>query len=345
MTMMQKAVMMKQFTSKRQIEINMLSLSALLISTLLTLSSCASLSDQTVHEQTLAYIAEENATYSQHAPVFIVENPASDFNRIGTPSVTRTAEGNEDVFIDNTLPTFFVQKRTFHTSRSTYTNFIYRIHFKEVPFSFVPFYLGAGKNVGLIVIVTLDASGYPILYTTVNTCGCYLAFIPTIFMPDDSFPNAWSENRQTVYSESLPAILDLHNYAPEQTRAMILLREDTHRVKDIWAGTLHSVKNSSMEARIQPLEALEKLALENGQAISFYKKSGSGRGYVKGSTKIWERLLMGWWALDWRVGEDKKLGRDKNDPPTFHTSLKPWARNESDLRDFDTFLTYWGWNL
>lgn len=341
----QKHVTMNQLTGKSLTGLNILPLYALLICKLFILSACASFSDQTVHEQLLAYTPEQNASYSEHAPVFIVENPKKDLNRIGTPSVTKTTDGSENIFIDTCLPTLFVEKRPFHTFRSSYTNYVYRIHFKEIPFSFAPFYLGAGKNVGLIVIVTLNTSGNPILYTVVHTCGCYLAFIPTSFMPDDAFPHSWPEKRQEIYSENLPAILDLHNNAPEQFTAMILLREDTHRVKDIWAGTLSSVESFSMEAKIQSLESLEQLALENDQTISFYRQSGSGRGYVKESTKIWERIFMGWWALDWRVGEDKKLGRDKNDPPTFYTSLKPWARDESDLRDFETFLAYWGWNL
>lgn len=51
---------------------------------------------------------------------------------------------------------------------------------------------------------------------------------------------------------------------------------------------------------------------------------------------------MGWWALDGKVGEDKDLGYDIYDGPIFYTSLKPWARNASDLRDFSGFLEYWG---
>ena len=54
---------------------------------------------------------------------------------------------------------------------------------------------------------------------------------------------------------------------------------------------------------------------------------------------------MSWWVFDWRVGEDKKFGKDKNDGILFYTSLKPWDREKSDMRDFVTFLKYWKWNL
>lgn len=29
----------------------------------------------------------------------------------------------------------------------------------------------------------------------------------------------------------------------------------------------------------------------------------------------------------------------------FYTSLKPWARTASDMRDFPGFLAYYGWKL
>jgi hypothetical protein len=101
----------------------------------------------------------------------------------------------------------------------------------------------------------------------------------------------------------------------------------------------------AVKAELLPLEALEQLDLGNGATTSFYETAGDRRGYVKESYKPRERLFMSWWALDWRVGEDKKLGRDKDDGIEFYTSLKPWARSASDMRDFAAFLKYWGWRL
>ena len=50
-------------------------------------------------------------------------------------------------------------------------------------------------------------------------------------------------------------------------------------------------------------------------------------------------------AFDWRVGEDKKLGKNRDDAILFYTSLAPWKKDASDMRDFGTFLKLWGWNL
>ena len=98
-------------------------------------------------------------------------------------------------------------------------------------------------------------------------------------------------------------------------------------------------------ARIQPLNSLQNISLDDMGSTSFYQDSGYSNGYVKNSTKPWEALLTSWWVLDWRVGKDKKLGRNHEDGPIFYTSLKPWARKESDMRVFLTFLNYWGWKL
>ena len=95
----------------------------------------------------------------------------------------------------------------------------------------------------------------------------------------------------------------------------------------------------------QALEALKALPLANGRTTSFYETAGSRQGYVKGSYKVRERWLMSWWAFDWRVGEDKVFSPDRSDGINFYTSLKPWARDASDMRDFASFLQYWGWKL
>jgi hypothetical protein len=93
------------------------------------------------------------------------------------------------------------------------------------------------------------------------------------------------------------------------------------------------------------MKLLDHLSIENGGTTSFFEESGPRHGYVKGSAKPMEKLLMSWWALDLRVGEDKKLGDSADEGPVFYTSLKPWDRTASDMRIFAQFLSYWGWGL
>ncbi len=125
---------------------------------------------------------------------------------------------------------------------------------------------------------------------------------------------------------------------------MILLRDGSHRVKDVWLSPKDAMPHSIVRTSQIPLDALEKLALGN-ETTSFYETAGPRKGYVKGSHKIREKVFMGWWAFDWRVGEDKKLGSTQADEIVFYTSLKPWAREASDLRTFAIFLKYWKWGF
>jgi len=303
-----------------------------------------------VHQPTdnfLAYTVKGDKTLlERYAPVFIIENSNKEYNLIGTPSAKINKNGKEKIYVDPEKATFYAEMRKFKTFKSSYTNLIYRIHFEKIPGGLIPFHLGKGNNIGLIVIITLNSRNEPILYTSVHTCGCYLAFVPTTYMPDDNFPDDWKNGRQSVYSENLPGILNYNESSSDLKKTMILIRNGTHRVKDIRLSESYSLKKYNIvKAETQSLESLEKLPLKNYETTSFYETSGSREGYVKGSFKIRERLLMSWWSFDWRVGEDKKFGKNKNDGILFYTSLKPWDREKSDMRNFVTFLKYWKWNL
>ena len=291
-------------------------------------------------------LQDEETLLSRYAPVFAIEDAQESYNRIGTPGAKLGPGKEEIIYVDPKTPTVYAREDQFVTGKGHYTNLIYRIHFEEVPGGFAPYYLGAGKNVGLLFIITLNNENEPVLYTSVHTCGCYLAFVPTSYTPADVLPRGWKKERQDVYSESLPGLLDHRSESPEQDKVVFVIRGGTHRVKDIWladGGFLPDYKK--ITADLQPFGALEMLPLGDQWATSFYETTGPRVGYVKGSYKSRERLYMSWWAFDWQIGEDKKLGRDKFDGVTFYTSLKPWAREASDLRDFVTFAEYWGWKF
>jgi len=313
---------------------------------LLFLSSCASLPKHPPVSALKTYeISDDRSLLSRYSPLFIIENPEDRFNLIGTPGARITENGKEEIFVDYSVPTIYTEMRNFQTVKDSYTNLIYRIHFEKVPFGLIPFHIGKGKNVGLIIMITLNSKSEPVLYTTVHTCGCYIAFIPTSYMLHDAFPKGWGEGRQYVFGESLPSLLDHKGLNLNDAKLMILIRAASHRVKDMWlAHSDHFNKHNTIIADTQAMISLERLPLGDGTS-SFYETSGSRKGYVKGSHKPLERLLMSWWAFDWRMGEDKKLGKNKDEGPLFYTSLKPWTREKSDLRNFVSFLSYWGWGL
>ncbi|MFC1666078.1 hypothetical protein ACFL17_10735 [Pseudomonadota bacterium] len=215
-----------------------------------------------------------------------------------------------------------------------------------MPQSLIPFHITAGKNGGLIVVVTLNAGNQPVLYTTVHSCGCYLGIIPTSYLPKDAFPEEWPETTQKVYGERLPSLLTFNLEDNQGLLPVITLKDGTHRVRNL--ELLNKAEISGRyQAVVTPLESvsnLKKLPIED-QTISFYNTSGFKKGYVRNTVKPWELLLMSWWSLDLNVGVDKEYGDSEETGAVFYTSLKPWRRRESDMWHFSKFLNYWGWRL
>ena len=308
------------------------------------LSACAAPRVHLTPENSLEYRVSGEGRLADYAPLFVIENPEADYNSIGSPIVTGQADGSFAVAIDADTPHIYAETRKWMGERGWYTNLFYRVHFSEVPMSFMPFYLTAGKNVGLLVIVTIDERDQPVLVTTLHTCGCYLAFTPTSYLDSAAFPRHWNSAQQYVYGETLPGKLV---YTGDGiSKLQIMLRDGVHRVMDIrLADAVAGEQYPRKTITVQPMDSLSRLPVLPGKVMSFFETEGARKDYVRDSQKIWERLLISWWAFDWRVGEDKRLGNKSDDGLVFYTSLKPWARTDSDLRDFPRFLRYWGWRL
>ena len=288
----------------------------------------------------------EDDPVARLAPVFLTHNHRNDYNRIGRPTAEYDNSGQEKIHVDINEPVIYCRVNPFTTSRGTYTNYIYRIHFPEVPFSFFPFHLTAGKNVGLMVFVTLDGNKRPVLVTTVHTCGCYASIIPTSYLPRDMFPEDWDDGILDVYGEALPGKLKYDGKM--EPRLLVHVRPGVHRVMDLEIVEGRILYDSpEFEIKImqqQPMEGLDRIAI-NGKITSFYHKDGILKGHVKGSIKYWESLLMSLISLDLFVGMDKAYDNTDVTENPFYTSLKIWNRNASDLWHFDRFLEFQGWRL
>ena len=307
---------------------------------LLLTAACSSLVPSRKEPSPPQYISAEQdgSLLSKFAPLFIIEEPEKTYNLIGTPAL-RTGSVNQPVaYIDPTRPSIYTMQRSFTVHGNSYRNLIYRVHFEKTPYR----HLTAGKNVGLIIVVTLDASHNPRLITTVHTCGCYLGIIPTTHLPSTAYPKNWSVKEQRVYGESLPGQISI----PQDqavTSLAFRLRGGTHRVMDVfWAG--EEQLKAAQPAPLKSMQGLRQLPFGE-QTDSFFETSGPRKGYVRNSHKPYERLLMSWWAFDWRIGEDKDFGPREQIGTIFYTSLKFWDRDESDMWNFSNFLDYWGWKL
>jgi hypothetical protein len=277
------------------------------------------------------------------APSFLLQDTQAPHNRIGRVEATGK-KGLESVGINTGTPVIYAESRLFSTGLGTYTNLVYRIHFPETPCSLVPFYLSAGKNVGLLVILTLDAQQRPLLLTTANTCGCYAASIPTELLPPALYPDDWpSSDQLSVFGEQLPARLKA---VQDDETIQVLVRGDVHRVRDVRVIPKNTLLLGPVQqAEIAALESLKSLPLGDGTVTSFYYEHGPLKGHVKGAIKPWETLFLSLASLDLFIGMDKEFGDTQASGNPFFTSLKPWNRSASDLNDFAAYLRFNGWKL
>jgi hypothetical protein len=325
-------------------------LAALAVSlAVLLLAGCLHYREPAPGEPPLAYLpsgpAPELAT--RFAPAFLVYNPQQEHNRLGRPVAALDAQGWPVISVDPGQPAVYYEVERFATSQGQYTNLVYRVHFPATPFSLYPFFIGAGQNMGLLVVVTLDAAERPVLVATVGTCGCYISLTPTSHLPAEALPKGFSGAPQEIYGETLPARLD---YAALLDPVLLVsLRPGEHRVMDLSLRERSDLAALAPGARaaaeLRETAELTRLPLAGaaaGETVSLFHQGGPLSGHVKGAWKPWETLLMSWFSLDALVGMDKAYP-DRDNP--FYTSLKPWARQESDMRDYPRFLRYWGWRL
>src|SRR3990167_1326326 len=328
---------------------------------LLSFASCSRMPQEISMDGAQAYLVdypEEGCLLANYAPIYLIENDCREYNKIGTPSLELSVnpqKGCYRAFVDPCEATVYGQIVNFETCKGNYTNLIYRTHFQKVPFRLFPFNIITGKNVGLLTIITLNDRKEPILITTAHTCGCFKAIIPTNFLSKDAYPCNWYTGKQLVccgaakqwlYGEVLPAGVDYPGEFSTNIRPVLLLRDQTHRVTNVVLMDINEVKSEFdyTDLSLAPIETLKRLPL-NGEELSFYGENYIERGLVRNCYKPFELLFMSWFSLDPTIGVDKEYTCSSELRTPFYTSLKPWARKDSDLWEFNNFLTYWGWNL
>lgn len=310
-----------------------------LVALLLLLSSCASHTPMgSADMQPVAFsVLQDDSLATRFAPIIVPDHTQASYNRVGSPVASYDNAGKEQISISAERPVFYFQQINFSTKKARYSNLIYRIHFEGTPF----YHLTSGDNVGIFVIVTIDAQQHPVLITTVHTCGCYLAFTPTQYMPANAFPKDWDKTEQHIYGQSLPGLIQW-----QDQRLVVKLEGGTHRVRDIQlmsATQAHAVMHQ-IDTAVEAMANLKRLPLGSTHT-SFFVTEGDHKGYVKGSSKPWEFLLMSWWAMDKNIGVDKDYGETSKTGVLFYTDLNPSNREASNMWPFSKFLHYWGWRL
>jgi len=294
---------------------------------------------------TSAYVMEgADGLVQRFAPIFVIEHNEEANNKIGTPSARLTESGKTQVYVDPSRPTIYTEVETFETAREHYTNLIYRIHFERNPFSLIPLNVGAGKNVGAIAVVTLNSREEPVWLTTVQSCGCYHAIMPTDYLPREAWPEGWDQNDFEVYGERLPGLLKLKD-GPADGRIAITIRGDSHRCKGVSVEREAALPPawSVVSAVAADMAALKALPLPDGAETSFYHTEGRRKGLVKGAYKPMETALFGLWAWDHNVGQDREYGPKEEAGRRFYTTLFFKHKEESDMWHFARYLEHNGW--
>jgi hypothetical protein len=319
----------------------------LVLCLVMLVSGCAGRSDRAAQgTQVLSVRTTPASSLTEtFSPSFVLQGAAAPHNRIGRVDAVGR-DGRGEVRITTDQPVVYAGMFPFATPKDRYINLVYRVHFPEIPFSLIPFYLGAGDNVGLLVILTLDAQHRLLLVTTANTCGCYAVTIPTETLSPDVYPDNWPKTSLTVYGETLPARLPLMQ---EQEQLQVVVRADVHRVMDLRMVPKEiPAPGTAQEVAFDAIDTLKRLPLTDGTYTSMYYQQWPLTGHVKGAIKPWESLFLSLVSLDFFVGMDKEYdgspGSQLRANP-FYTSLKPWNRRASDMNDFAAYLLFNGWNL
>lgn len=302
---------------------------------------------ETPSGEKIAFGEGDEELFKEYAPIFVIENENKSYNKIGEPKVKRIVQNKLEAYVDPSSAKIYAQKRQFITGSATYTNLIYRVHFEEVPTSLFPFYLTAGKNVGLLVVVTLNEKKEPIFVTTVNTCGCYISIIPTNYLQLSAFPKDWKPLPKYRYGEKHSPMLHYPEPFESGYHPVVYVRHATHRVTDVFVQKKEQIQEQFdiVKANMLPMKRLEYLPIEGEEDDTSFYYTGLNKGYVRNSLKPFEFLFISWWAFDMNVGNDKRYASSKDLRMRFYTSLNPAYREESDMWNFSRFLKFWGWNL
>jgi hypothetical protein len=280
---------------------------------------------------------ETEALLVRFAPAFVIEEGEAEWNRIGTPTLHRRA-GIERARVDPRRAALYAEARSERIGAREVWQLVYRIHFDQLAPTW-KYVASLHRNAGLLVLVTVDrASAEALAVSTVHTCGCWLAVVPTDALAPDALPRDWPAGRQEVHDESLPARIGVPvSTGGADERFVVHLASRSHRVRDV------VLARPGADARVLPLvpmDALRSLPVDGvpGATGSFFHEAGFLRGHVKGAWAPLEGLTLGLLTLDPRLGMDRDFGDPEVTGARFSTALVPWRREETRLDRFGRAL-------
>ncbi len=292
------------------------------------------------------------------APVVRILEAESPYNRIGSPALSEGSLFGVRASVDPSRPAVFAETRTDQIAGRDVVQLVYRVHFEKIPFRFSRYFFEAHRNPGLLFVLTVDRESGDLLFvSTVHTCGCYYAVVPTDAVADAWLPADWPEI-QNLYGQRLPGRLQREALS---NGLRITLESQSHRVTSIEpVSKSGEAPDRIVEVEVAPMRNLEQLPISgtseesgrnggsstNVETGSFFYERGPLRGHVRGAWNIMEGLTaFGLLSLDPTVGMDKQFGDPEQTGTPFYTLLPFWLHQSSRLDQMDTLLRTLGFRL
>ena len=155
---------------------------------------------------------------NRYSPVFEIDKKG-EFDQIGTMQL----DSKGGVIIDTSTPSVYQRIAFTRIDNKTYVQLIYSIWFSERPAS-NPLDLLAGNIDGVMLRITLDHDGTPLLIDSIHACGCYHLFFPTSRLQPRPSPNSRTEWAFVPQSLSILTV---------RQRVVVRLATATHYLTDI----------------------------------------------------------------------------------------------------------------
>lgn len=143
--------------------------------------------------------AEQSLLLHTYAPVFDVQTGGA-YDRIGRVRWGEAAAPE----VDGAAPVVYHRVAYTRYRGQVLTQLVYTVWFAERPHDHA-FDLLAGKLDGVVLRVTLNADGEPLVYDSIHPCGCYHLFFPTARVEPLPAPDAAGAEEWAFAPATLPA--------------------------------------------------------------------------------------------------------------------------------------------
>lgn len=200
---------------------------------------------------------ETNQLFAAYAPYIEVET-AGAHDRFG--ALGWDAGGQPEV--DAAKPVLYRRLAYTQFRGKVLPQLVYTAWFSERPPT-APFDLLAGKLDGLVLRVTLDEAGRPLVYDTIHPCGCYHMFIPTALVNPVPAPDPGEE--WALSPASLPAM-------DTAQRVTIRIASGSHHLVSVKPATGPAPQGAPYVFAEE--DSLRRLPLRQGGTRSLYSPDG-----------------------------------------------------------------------